>query len=65
MAFDSDNGYWVKRGDYHALVDEDVIHIDSLSDLSPILSEFKERGVAKLYFRKIVRENFLNSMGAR
>ncbi|RPJ78106.1 MAG: hypothetical protein EHM20_04725 [Alphaproteobacteria bacterium] len=52
-AFYSEHGYWVKRGDYHALVDEDVTHIDSLNDLHPILSEFRERGVDKV----ILQEN--------
>jgi hypothetical protein len=46
-------GYWVKRGDFHALVDEDVVHIETLADLPLVLDQFKKRGVDKV----ILQEN--------
>ncbi|MGZ3789362.1 MAG: hypothetical protein ACXVLQ_12615 [Bacteriovorax sp.] len=47
------HGYWVKRGDFHALVDEDVLHIDSIEDLEKVLGHFRGRGVNNV----ILQEN--------
>lgn len=51
--FDSENGYWVKRGDFHAVVDEDVVHISSVNELASALTQFKSRGVEEV----ILQEN--------
>lgn len=51
--FESPAGYWVKRGDFHSLVDEDVQYINTISDLGGILEQFKHRGVQDV----IVQQN--------
>ena len=52
-ALNGAHGFWVKRGDYHAIVDEDVVHIKNIEGLAPILSNFSKRGVDKV----ILQEN--------
>jgi hypothetical protein len=47
------NGFWVKRGDFHALVDNDVVHVDNVENLDPILDNFRSRGVQSV----ILQEN--------
>jgi hypothetical protein len=47
------NGFWIKRGDFHALVDNDVVHVDSIENLDPILDNFRSRGVESV----ILQEN--------
>jgi glutathione synthase/RimK-type ligase-like ATP-grasp enzyme len=46
-------GYWVKRGDFHAIEDDDVKFINSLNDLPDILKNFEKRGVSRV----ILQEN--------
>jgi hypothetical protein len=49
----SPGGFWVKRGDFHALVDQDVVYVDQVDNLPPILAGFKKRGVDSV----ILQEN--------
>lgn len=64
-AFDSDYGYWVKRGDFHALIDEDVVHIESLNDLSQALQNFKNRGVNEVIIQESVVGELFKFYGVR
>lgn len=64
-AFESSNGYWVKRGDFHALVDEDVIHIESIKDLGTILLDFKNRGVNKVILQENCQGELFKFYGVR
>lgn len=40
------NGYWIKRGDFHALQADDVVFASSLKQVAEILKQFSERGIA-------------------
>ncbi len=65
QAFHSADGYWVKRGDYHALVDEDVIHIESLQELSSTLQDFKNRGVDNVILQENCEGELFKFYGVR
>jgi hypothetical protein len=63
--FNSPFGYWVKRGDFHALADNDVIHIDSIDYLSDVLSSFKSRGVEEVILQKSVKGELFKFYGVK
>lgn len=63
--FDSDSGYWVKRGDFHALVDDDVVHIKTINDLSLVLSQFKRRGVEEVILQENCEGELFKFYGVR
>lgn len=60
-----EHGYWVKRGDYHAIVDEDVVHIETSDKLAPILSNFKKRGVEKVILQENCHGELFKFYGVR
>lgn len=47
----NDKSVWVKRGDFHALVDDDVIYVDGLEEKIRAIDHFKKRGVEKVLFQ--------------
>lgn len=63
--FESTHGYWVKRGDFHALVDEDVVHVESIDELGPILLDFQNRGVNKVILQKNCQGELFKFYGVR
>lgn len=63
--FDSPQGYWVKRGDFHALVDEDVTHVESIKDLSTVLLDFKTRGVNSVILQENCEGELFKFYGVR
>lgn len=63
--FNSASGYWVKRGDFHALVDEDVIHIQSVDDLASVLDQFKNRGVKEIILQENCQGELFKFYGVR
>jgi hypothetical protein len=50
--FYSEDGYWVKRGDFHSLIDEDVQYIDAGNELKKVLALFRDRGVTDVIVQK-------------
>lgn len=64
-AFDSDFGYWVKRGDFHALVDEDVVHIETINDLTPVLLDFQSRSVERVILQENCQGELFKFYGVR
>ena len=64
-SFSSNYGYWVKRGDFHALVDEDVVHIDSIDELGLVLSDFKNRGVSDVILQESIEGELFKFYGVR
>jgi glutathione synthase/RimK-type ligase-like ATP-grasp enzyme len=54
LIYFSESGYWVKRADFHALDDNDVVHIDSKEQLEVVLNEFESRNVSEV----ILQEHF-------
>ncbi|MDO9184304.1 MAG: hypothetical protein Q7U04_17955 [Bacteriovorax sp.] len=63
--FDSANGYWVKRGDYHAMIDEDVVHIKNVDELGPVLENFKSRGVSDVILQESLDGELFKFYGIR
>ncbi len=59
------NGVWIKRGDFHALVDEDVVHVKSADQLRPILENFKERRVSKVIMQESCNGELFKFYGVR
>lgn len=52
LPFDSSLGYWVKRGDFHAVVDEDVVYIKNIQEIRPVLENFRDRGVNEVILQE-------------
>lgn len=50
--FPSEVGYWVKRGDFHALQAEDVTYAENIEGVRQILEAFQERGVLSAIIQK-------------
>jgi hypothetical protein len=63
--FASHHGHWVKRGDFHALIDEDVVHIQNLDDLGPVLENFKKRGVEEVIIQESLEGELFKFYGVR
>jgi glutathione synthase/RimK-type ligase-like ATP-grasp enzyme len=63
--FYSENGYWVKRGDFHALADEDVVHISSISELPSVLELFEKRGVEEVILQENCEGELFKFYGVR
>lgn len=51
--FDSAKGYWLKRGDFHALTDDDVVFAKDHVEILNLIQQFKQRGVDSV----ILQEN--------
>jgi hypothetical protein len=64
-AFESDYGFWVKRGDYHALVDEDVVHIETINDLGIVLESFQKRDVKEVILQESLDGELFKFYGVR
>ena len=52
--FNSIHGFWVKRSDFHSLCDDDVVHINNIEELNPILLNFKSRGVNEVILQESI-----------
>lgn len=52
--FNSPDGYWLKRGDFHALSNEDVIYIGAqeIDKCQKALSKFHKQGVQKVILQR-------------
>ena len=64
-AFESNDGYWVKRGNFHALTDDDVIHIENIDKLSAVLEDFKNRGVSEVILQESLEGELFKFYGVR
>ncbi|MBC7538367.1 MAG: hypothetical protein H7281_06075 [Bacteriovorax sp.] len=64
-AFDSKHGYWVKRGDFHALSDDDVVHIETIDQLGAVLENFKNRGVDEVILQESLEGELFKFYGVR
>lgn len=64
-AFESGHGYWVKRGDFHALIDEDVVHIKTIDRLGPVLENFKSRSVTEVILQESMEGELFKFYGVR
>jgi hypothetical protein len=48
------SGVWAKRGDLHALDAADVIKVDGMENLEPVLSSFAQRGIDRALLQEHV-----------
>jgi hypothetical protein len=61
----NDQAVWIKRGDFHALVDDDVIFAESKEDKEHALLQFKNRGVKKVIFQDHCEGELFKFYGVR
>ena len=61
----NDQAVWIKRGDFHALVDDDVIFAESKDDKERALLQFKNRGVRKVIFQDHCEGELFKFYGVR
>jgi len=60
-----DTAVWIKRGDFHALVDDDVIFAGSKDEKLRCLDLFKKRGVQKVIFQDHCEGELFKFYGVR
>ncbi|HAZ11482.1 MAG: hypothetical protein A2X86_10890 [Bdellovibrionales bacterium GWA2_49_15] len=58
-------GFWIKRGDYHALLDEDVTYVESFAAVNRVLGDFKNRGIAKAIIQEHCQGELFKFYGVR
>ena len=63
--FHSERGYWVKRGDFHALADEDVLHVQTVDKLPSVIDRFKNRGVEQVILQENCEGELFKFYGVR
>ena len=63
--FDSRDGYWIKRGDFHSVTDDDVVHIQTIDELSAALNNFKKRGVGDVILQESIQGELFKFYGVR
>jgi len=63
--FDSRDGYWIKRGDFHSVTDDDVVHIQNIDELSNALDNFKKRGVGEVILQESIQGELFKFYGVR
>lgn len=60
-----DKEVWIKRGDFHALTDDDVIFVSSKDEKLRALDHFKRRGVEKVLFQDHCEGELFKFYGVR
>lgn len=60
-----DRAVWIKRGDFHALVDDDVIFAGTREEKFRCLDHFKKRGVTKVIFQDHCEGELFKFYGVR
>ena len=63
--FDSCDGYWIKRGDFHSVTDDDVVHIKTIDELTEALDNFKNRGVGDVILQESIQGELFKFYGVR
>lgn len=56
---------WIKRGDFHALVDDDVIFAETRLDKIRLLGDFRKRGVTKVILQDHCEGELFKFYGVR
>jgi hypothetical protein len=62
---ESQFGFWVKRGDFHAIHDHDVVHINSIEELTAVLQSFYDRGVDDVILQEGVEGELFKFYGVK
>jgi len=62
-AVDFENGYWVKRGDYHSVEDADVVFVSSLHDYRIARDYLKNKGVKSLVLQRHIEGDIYKFYG--
>lgn len=63
--FQSDLGYWIKRGDVHAVVNEDVCFVKYLRELPEVLQRFRIRDIPFVIVQRHVYGKVVKFYGVR
>lgn len=56
---------WVKRGDAHAMVKEDVVYAESVEHVNRVLSDFHSRGISTAVINKHLKGDLVKFYGVR
>ena len=65
LPFESQDGYWIKRGDFHAVCDEDVVFVKDLIDMNERLHNFKSREIPFVVVQKNIPGAIVKFYGVR
>ena len=65
LPFEMKKGAWLKRGDFHALSDEDVMFVADLDHLNTVLAKFKSRGIESVVLQKHIQGPIFKFYGVR
>ena len=63
--FPSPNGYWLKRGDFHALTSSDVQFCKNTAEISTSLALFQKRGVTQVILQEHIPGDVYKFYGVR
>lgn len=64
-AFESDKGYWAKRGDFHSVWDNDVVYVEKIKDMELVLEQFKNRGIKEIILQENCEGELFKFYGVR
>ncbi len=59
------SGAWLKRGDFHALNDDDVVYVADLDHLNNTLAKFKSRGIEHVVLQEHIQGPIYKFYGVR
>lgn len=65
LPFEFKKGAWVKRGDFHALSDDDVVYVADLDHLNKTLSKFNKRGIENVVLQAHIQGPIYKFYGVR
>lgn len=65
LGIDWSTGYWIKRGDFHAVDDDDVIYCESLASVKQIAKQFHKRKVDRVIVQEHKRGELFKFYGVK
>lgn len=63
LTFGPSGGYWLKRGDVHAIQDDDVVHISSAGGLPRAMDHFQRHGIEEVLVQEHVAGDVVKFYG--
>ncbi len=65
LPFELKRGAWIKRGDFHALSDDDVVYVADLDHLNHTLAKFHGRGIENVVLQEHIQGPIYKFYGVR
>jgi hypothetical protein len=63
LPFESPEGYWLKRGDFHALTDDDVVYAQDLKGINGSLRYYRSHGIEDVVLQRHVEGPIIKFYG--